>query len=299
MRNIATGQSGVERSTHPISVDLRNLHRVGQRPSLWNYLIATVQYRDFIKYDALSRVQSGTREDRLGSLWLILQPILNALMFYFIFGILLGTGGSIENFIGYLVIGLFIFQSTSRAVTTGSRAISGNRNLVNSFNFPKISLVIAINLREFISNVLVLIAMLLIIYLLPPTEVITWKVVLIVPAIILQFFINLGLSLILARVVAFASDFGKILAFAMRFWMYVSAIFYPATRFDSHPALAAVLQANPLFHVIDIVRDVVLYDAYPSAESWIFLAATAVVAMVAGVVIFWQGEESYARATKS
>lgn len=299
MSEIAAHRTGVDRDVLPTSVDLRGLKRVGQRPSLFNYLLQTFRYRQFIHYDALSRVQSGTREDRLGSLWLILQPVLNALIFFFIFGVLLNTGNGIENFIGYLVIGLFTYQSTSRAVSEGAKAISSNRNVVGAFDFPKISLVIAVNFREAISNVLVVITMLVIIYILPPVEVITWKVLLIVPALVLQFFVNLGLSLILARIVATASDFSRVIGFGMRFWMYMSAIFYPADRFEANPILNLVLQANPLFQVIDIIRDVVLYDTLPNLQSWGILGGLAVGLMIIGTLVFWQGEETYVRAARS
>ncbi|MFP3701657.1 hypothetical protein SB758_39905, partial [Burkholderia sp. SIMBA_013] len=56
-------------------------------------------FREFIAYDARARVQSGTRRDRLGSAWLLLNPVFNGLTYYVIFGLLLQTSGGIENYV--------------------------------------------------------------------------------------------------------------------------------------------------------------------------------------------------------
>ena len=63
--------------------------------------------RSFIFFDARARVQSGHDNNHLGIAWLVLTPVLTGLSFYLIFGLLLGTSKGIENFIGYLIIGVF------------------------------------------------------------------------------------------------------------------------------------------------------------------------------------------------
>ncbi|HET6270377.1 MAG TPA: ABC transporter permease, partial [Arthrobacter sp.] len=80
---------------------------MGARPGLLVYLVQLWNFREFIFYDARARVLNGTRRDRLGSLWLILTPMLNGLTYYVVFGLLLRTDRGIENFVGYLVVGVF------------------------------------------------------------------------------------------------------------------------------------------------------------------------------------------------
>ncbi|NQD89699.1 ABC transporter permease, partial [Paenarthrobacter sp. CM16] len=84
----------------PLSVDIRKLSRVGSRPGFLDYLVQLWDYRQFIFYDARARVQSGTRKDRLGSAWLLLNPVFNGLTYYFVFGLLLQTSHGIDNFVG-------------------------------------------------------------------------------------------------------------------------------------------------------------------------------------------------------
>ncbi|GAA2846599.1 ABC transporter permease [Paenarthrobacter ilicis] len=279
----------------PLAVDMRRLTRVGARPGFLEYLVQLWDFREFIFYDARARVQSGTRRDRLGSAWLLLNPIFNGLTYYVIFGLLLQTGHGIENYVGYLVIGIFIFQGTSGAITSGARSIHSNKAVVQAFNFPRATLPIGVNIREMMSNVPLILAMLLIITLVPPVEKITWLWLLIIPAIVLQSIFNLGVSLILARVISRVHDATHLIPFFMRAWMYGSAIFYSYERFVTHPDVLAIMKLNPLFNVIDIVRSCVLYAQAPTWQSWATLAVWALGTLLVGMIFFWHGEESYGR----
>lgn len=279
----------------PVLLDVGNLQRVGARPGFGNYLQRLWTYRHFVVYDAKSRVVGGNRRDRLGSIWLIVNPVLNGLTYYLIFGLFLRTGAGIENFIGYLVIGIFLFQISSRAITNGGRSIQQNRTVIQAFSFPRAALPVAVNLRELIASVPVLIVMLLIVLVLPPTEDVTWKWLLIIPALALQWMFNLGISLILARIISKVNDVVHLLSFALRAWMYGSAVFYSYERFIEHPALLRVVELNPLFNVLDIARNCLLYDQLPSWQSWAILSAWAAGALAVGAVYFWLAEETYGR----
>ncbi|MDI3242488.1 ABC transporter permease [Arthrobacter sp. AL08] len=282
-------------AVQPLSVDLRKLTRVGSRPSFLDYLVQVWNFRQFIFYDARARVRSGTRRDRLGSAWLLLNPVFNGLTYYIIFGILLQTSGGIENYIGYLVTGIFVFQFSAGAITSVARSVQSNRSVIQAFNFPRAALPIGANLREELSGVPLIIAMLLIVVVLPPVELIGPLWLLIIPALALMSVFNLGIGLILARIISRVNDVSHLLPFTIRLWMYGSAIFYSYDRFITHPVLLELVKLNPLFNVINIVRDCVLYNRLPEWQSWAALAVFALGSLMVGLVFFWQGEENYGR----
>ncbi|MCT9869153.1 ABC transporter permease [Paenarthrobacter aurescens] len=279
----------------PLSVDIRKLSRVGSRPRFLDYLVQLWDYRQFIFYDARARVQSGTRKDRLGSAWLLLNPVFNGLTYYFVFGLLLQTSHGIDNFVGYLVVGIFLFQFSAGAITSGARSIRNGKAVVQAFNFPRAALPLGANMREMLSAVPLILGMLLLIVIVPPAEKVSLLWLLTIPAVILQGIFNLGIGLILARVISKIHDVTHLLPFAIRAWMYGSAVFYSYERFVSDPTILAVMKFNPLFNVIDIVRSCVLYDRVPAWESWATLGVVALGALLVGFVFFWQGEESYGR----
>lgn len=276
-----------------LPVDTSGLIRLGARPKFLDYLVQIWEHRAFITFDAKARVQSGNRKDRLGSSWLILNPVLNGVTYYLIFGLLLQTSRGIENFIGYLIIGVFLFQISSRSISNGARSIQNNRSVIQAFTFPRATLPIAANLREILAAVPVVITMLVIILLFPPTEEITWLWALLLPALGLQALMNLGISLLLARIVASVGDVAHLLTFALRLWMYGSAVFFSYDRFIGNEVLLAIVKLNPLFNVLDIVRNCVLYAVVPPWQSWAILAAWALSFLVIGFVYFWRAEETY------
>ncbi|WP_186759422.1 ABC transporter permease [Arthrobacter alpinus] len=278
-----------------LPINLGHLSRVGARPAFLDYLVQLWDFRSFIIYDARARVKSGTRRDKLGSAWLLLNPIFNGVTYFVIFGLLLGTGNGIPNFIGYLTIGIFMYQITSGAITGGARSIQQNRALVQGFTFPRAALPLGVNIREAMVNVPLILAMLLLVLVIPPIEPITWRWLLILPVLLLQFLFNLGVGMTLARVISRVHDVTHLLPFALRALMYLSAIFFSYERFISHPLLLNIMQANPMFIIIDITRDCLLYGVTPSLQSWVVLTAWSLSALIIGSVYFWKGEESYVR----
>ena len=143
-----TGDPRVPSGTAVLTVDGASLRRVGARPGLARYLASLWEYRSFILFDSRSRIAGANSTNALGRLWMVLNPILDGLAYFLVFGLLLGTGRGIENFLAYLIVGVFLFRFTTQAVTSGSRSISGNASIVRAFQFPRATLPIATNIRE-------------------------------------------------------------------------------------------------------------------------------------------------------
>lgn len=290
-----TRQHSVPSKAKPVFVDTRQLDRVGARPSFIDYVVSIWNYRHFIFHDSKARVQSGNRQDRLGSAWLLLNPLLNGIGYYLIFGLLLESNRGIENFVGYLVIGVFLFQISTRSIVNGAKAIRSNSNVIQAFNFPRATLIVSVNVRELIASVPVLLAMLLLVLLIDPVEEITWRWLLLIPAVLLQMLFNLGTGFILAPLVARFGDLVHVISFMMRFWLFASCVMFSIERYANWPLIKTIVEINPLYLVLSIVRDSLLYAETPQWQSWAGLAAWALGALCVGVLYFWRGEESYGR----
>ena len=75
--------------------------------------------------------------------------------------------------------------------------------------------------------------------------------------------------------------------------MYGSGVIFPIERFVDRPALMAIIEANPIFHMILMYREILMDGTIPSAEHWMILGAWAAGLMLFGFIFFWQGEETY------
>ncbi|MFC8598261.1 MULTISPECIES: ABC transporter permease [unclassified Isoptericola] len=271
------------------------LFPVGARPPVAAYVAELWDRRHFLWAEARAKVASGTRETLLGQAWLIVNPILNGLAFYVIFGVVLEARAGIENFVGYLIIGVFLFQFTTTCVTGAARSVAGGRNLVRAFSFPRAALPVSVVLRGVLTLVPTLAAMFLLLLVLPEAEDWSPAAALFPAVLVLQVVFVTGLSLLLARVAAALPDLNQLIGVLMRFWLYGSAVFFSIDRFESYPQVVGVMQANPMFLVIDAARDTLLYGVVPGLSTWLGLGAWAVGTLVVGFLVFWQAEDSYGR----
>jgi teichoic acid transport system permease protein len=276
-------------------VSAGRLSLVGARPPIPVYLSQLWRRRHFLLAEARAKVTSGTRETVLGQAWLVINPILNGLAYYLIFGLVLDASRGIPNFLGYLIIGVFLFQFTTQCATGGAKSITGGRNLIRAFTFPRASLPISVVLRAILNLVPVLGAMFLLILILPDEENWTAAAALFPVVLVLQVVFSTGIALLLARATSALPDLNQLISVAMRFWLYGSAVFFSIDRFEAYPWIVGIMEANPMYMVLDASRDTLLYGEFPAASTWLGLSAWAFGTLLVGFVAFWRAEETYGR----
>lgn len=245
---------------------------------------------------ARSQVRASNAASQLGGLWVVLNPILNAAVYYLIFGIILGTSRGIENFIAFLVIGVFVMNYTARSMTSGANAIMGNLNLIRALHFPRAILPMTVVLRELLEFFVAGAVMVLIVLVTGEPLSAEW---LALPAIIaIQTLFNLGLCFTFARLTSQVRDVKNMLPFVTRTWTYLSGVMYSIDKFtDGAPPWAVfLLQINPAHVYIELMRDALMqtYDADPTL--WFWGIGWALFASIGGFLYFWRGEETYGRA---
>lgn len=277
------------------TVDIGRLKPVGQRPPLGTYLRELCGQRYFIWADSRARAFSANRDTLLGNVWLVGRPVLDGLTYFLIFGVLLGTSKGVPNFIGFLLIGVFMFSFTAQALTGGASVMAGGKNLIRAFSFPRAAIPLALVVRQAVSMLPVLATMLLMIVVIPPHATVTWRWLLFPVVFLLQVMFNTGLVFYAARITSAIPDLRMLLGFISRFWMYGSGVMFSLERFVTHPTLIEVLQLNPAYCVLELSRELLLYGTTPDPRLWITLTLWAVVTLVLGFVYFWQAEEDYAR----
>ncbi|MGP5086439.1 ABC transporter permease [Brachybacterium tyrofermentans] len=266
---------------------------VGVRPRLGEYLAQLWDRRHFIWMDARHRVATQNSRNRLGSAWLILKPMLDAAMYFVIFALVLKVTRGMENYPAFIIIGILMFRSTMRAVSQGPGQLLSGKAMIRAFSFPRAALPNSAEIRESLQMVYTVAIMIVMIMAIPNHErpELTW---LLVPVIfIFQFFLNLGISLVMARIGFFFPDMTQFMAFAARFLMYGSGVIFPIERFLTNPIASALIAANPIYHMLVMYREVLMDGTVPAAEHWMILGAWSVGLTVFGFIFFWRGEATY------
>jgi teichoic acid transport system permease protein len=274
------------------------LSTAGRLPSLGEYTRSLWAYRHFIAAFANAKVSAALGDARLGLLWQVLTPLINAGVYYVIFGVLINQRRSTPNFITYLCVGIFIFGFSQSVVQAGVQAITGNMSLIRALHFPRASLPISTALVE-VRNMSVAMVVLAAIVL-SSGEPITWKWLLIFPALFLQSIFNTGLALFVARLGTKFHDIKQLIPFIMRIWMYGSAVIYPVTNFTAHLHgwKLYLIEANPLLVFVELIRHAMMKEvtlAGPPTRLWLEALAWAVVVGFGGFLYFWRGEKGYGR----
>lgn len=268
------------------------LTEVGKRPRLGEYLAETWRLRAFAIRLAGSRLISGLLPNRLGVLWIVLKPLSLAITYGLIFHFILSGPARPTNFVQYLIVGVFVFEFFTGCFGSGSKAITSNTKLVQSFGFPRILLPISVIAEQAMRMIPVV--LLLGILLLVLGEPISWSWLLVIPIFAVMGVFNLGVALVVARISVRTRDVQQLIPIITRVLFYASGIFFNVDgALADFPTLLTMVQLVPTYEFIAIARDVLLagYSAPPLA--WIAAPIWALVAVAGGVIFFWQGEPRY------
>ncbi|GAA2460478.1 ABC transporter permease [Streptomyces mauvecolor] len=270
----------------------------GARPSLPEYVRQLWARRHFITAFATAKLTAQYSEAKLGQIWQLMTPLLNAAVYYFIFGILMGNKSSTPDYIPWLVTGVFIWTFTANSIMAGTRAITGNIGLVRALHFPRASLPVSLALQQLQQLLFSLAALAIIIMCFGQLPGVSW--LLLVPALVLQSMFNTGLSLVMARITAKTPDIAQVMPFILRTWMYMSGVMWnlgPQLK-KMNPLVGQLLGLNPAAVYIDLVRFSMIRSFHASKlppHVWAVAGGWAVVALALGFMYFWKAEEQYGR----
>ncbi|GAA4888820.1 ABC transporter permease [Streptomonospora salina] len=272
----------------------------GARPGVIEYIRRLWRHRYFIAEFAKARSTTKYTQARLGGFWFVLTPLLNAAVYYVIFGLLLGTSRGVADFISFLVTGVFVFTFTRDTVTSGVKSISSERGLIRALHFPRAVLPltqVSMKFRQIMISMVVLMVIVM-----ARANYPDWEWLLIFPVLALQLMFNTGLALWAARLGSKSSDAAQWLPFVLRAWMYGSGVLYLVEdRAANAPAWALhLLDMQPAAVYIDLMRFALMNTEnfgteYLPDHVWMLALGWALLSLVAGFVYFYRAEEEYGR----
>ena len=274
-------------------VDEFGLVSASKIPPLGRYLKDTWQRRDFIMELAGARSTAQYSDSLLGRIWQLLTPLLNAAIYFFIFGILLGTKKGIENYTAFLVAGVFVFNFMQATITIAASALPKNERLIQAIHFPKLVLPLAEVVQQIQQYFVSLVVLIVIVLVSGEPITLMW---LAMPAVLLlQILFTTGLGLIFARWGASSRDINQLLPFFTRSWRYVSGVFFSITVFTATFSdwVSTALQLNPGAVYIDLVRDSLMKSQTNEPLIWIMGVVWALLFFVVGLIYFHRGEKKY------
>lgn len=268
------------------------LTEVGTRPAFGVYLADAWRMRAFAIRLAGSKLIGSLLPNKLGVLWIVLKPLSLAVVYGTIFHFLLSGSARPANFVQYLIVGVFVFEFFTGCFGSGSKAITSNTKLVQSFGFPRILLPFSVVIEQALKMipVVLLLGILLLVF----GEPISWSWLLLVPILLVMGVFNFGLALVVSRVAVRFRDVQQIVPIINRVLFYATGIFFNIDgALADYPTLLTIVHLVPTYDFISIARDVMISGQAAPVLAWIAAPIWALVMIVGGVIFFWQGEPRY------
>lgn len=286
--------SGAPRRKTHLLVNDDELYPVNAQTNLSEYLKRTLRLRAFIHADARNRALSSGRETFLGNIWIILNPILQVVLYILVFGIILRTNRGIENFVGFLVIGVTFFGFITQGLSTGCGLLKSSKSLITSFSFPKAAVPLSRSLRNVYDNIIPALIAIVVAIAFQPDYKPSFSVFLSVPLFALMAIFSCGLMLLSSRATTFVPDVKSLINLLTRGLFFISGIFFSVERFTGHAMLQSIMNGNPVYRFLSGMRRVVMEGSFLSPSDWAIMIAWSFGTFAIGLFYFWKGEERYA-----
>jgi ABC-2 type transport system permease protein len=207
----------------------------------------------------------------LGYVWSVLEPLLLAGIYWFIFTQVFTRTVGAEPYIVFLLAGLLPWTWFNGAVTDAARALHTEAKLVRSTNVPREVWVLRVVLSKGVEFLLSLPVLFLfaVVY----DAQLDWHLVLLVPAVLFMATLVTGIGLLLAPLVVLVRDLERVVRIALRLGFYASPVIFAVS--DVPEPWDAVFAANPLAGVFELCRAGFL----PGTVNWLHVGISAVFAV--------------------
>ena len=264
-------------------------------PAAGTYVRDLWNRREFAWYLALGNLKARNASTALGLVWWVLNPLLLGGIYGLVFGVILDVRRGTDDYIAYLLAGIFPFYYVRSAMTGGVNSIIGNTKLIANLRFPRMILPFSALVESgvgFLASLAVFYAIAGPLQGVWPGQSVVW----LVPAFIILTMFNLGMSALVARVAVPFRDVNNLVPYFVRLWLYLSPVIYPVTFLEQNVSgpLQVVLKANPLFSMLAVFRHALM--GLPLDGSEVLTAtAWAIGMMVVGVSLFVRYESRMTR----
>ena len=268
-----------------------------QAPSLsgWRgYLRNLWRWREFGWFLAMGNLTARNASTSLGLFWWVLNPLIMAAIYFLVFGIIFDGRRGEPDFIAWLLSGVFVFNYTATAMTSGANSILANRKLLVNIRFPRLVLPISAVIETGVGFILSI----------GVYYVIAWPangvgpgpgLVWLPAAIALHTVFNLGLAGWTARLAIPFRDINNLLPHITRLWLYLSPIIWTLSLLESRGAWAERLASlNPIFGILSFYRMALMGRPLDRAAFAIALGWVVVIGL-GGIVSFVRHEGNMVR----
>jgi teichoic acid transport system permease protein len=263
-------------------------HRVGL-PPLGPYVRELWRRREFALELSRTNLRAQHFNTAFGQLWLVLNPLLLAFV-YFLLVDILRHGHRPHGFFAHLVSGIFAYYFVSGAIRESAKSVTGGGRLVLNTAFPRTLLPLSTVVtawKRFVPTFVIYIPIHLVSGL-PVGLADLW----LIPVVITLAFIAAGVSMFVAALQVYFRDVKSFLPYVLRIWLYASPVLYYANEVPHHWNF--LLKINPIGSPLAAWSEILQHGHTPPMVDLALGVVWAAALFVTGALFFMSREREFA-----
>jgi lipopolysaccharide transport system permease protein len=248
------------------------------------------EFRDLLNILAMRDVKLRYKQTAIGVIWVILQPLVTALIFTIIFGGFARLPSDGKPYILFVFAGLLPWQLFSSSLSRAGGSVVGSANMISKVYFPRLLVPLAsigAVLIDFTVSFFVLIG-LMIFYQTSPT----WNLLCLPFFLLLTLLTAIGVSLLVSALNVYYRDFMFALPFVVQAWTYASPVAYAMSIVPEQ--WRWLFSLNPAVGFIEGFRWALLGSSTLNAEMVTISTISALVFFFSGLFLFRRVERGFA-----
>jgi lipopolysaccharide transport system permease protein len=248
------------------------------------------EYRDLLFILAGRDVKLRYKQTALGIIWVILQPLVAALIFAAIFGKFAKLPSDGTPYLLFVFCGLLPWNYFSGSLQRAGNSLITDSKLISKVYFPRLLVPLASTVAVLIDFVVTLVVLLglMLFYGVSPT----WQVLTLPFFLLLTTLAATGISLWLSALNVQYRDFMYALPFIIQVWMYASPVVYATSIVPEK--LRWIYSLNPAVGFIEGFRWALLGHSALTWEMTLLTLVVSGVAFLSGAFFFRRVERGFA-----
>jgi teichoic acid transport system permease protein len=225
-------------------------------------LIFKEQLENFylIRRLSLYEIKSKNKNNYLGMAWEVINPVIQILIYWFVFGNILQRAGidvhpDVKNvpFIAWLLGGFILWNFFYQATIQGSKSIYTRLGMLSKMNFPMSVIPNFVIFSQFYVHLFMIgISIILLQFMGYFINIYYLQFIYFIIAALCLIF---SISLITSTLSTIVRDVHMFLNATLRMFLYLSPVLWPISMIlEDHSTLVKIMMLNPLYYLIEGYR---------------------------------------------
>jgi len=254
------------------------------------------QYRDLVGLLTKKSFKVTYQQTILGPLWIIINPVLSAFIYMFIFGHIAAIGTEGVPQILFYFVSAAVWELFSFSVLSNSNTFVTNAYLFSKVYFPRLAVPISnmfVSILKFCIQLLIIVV-LTVFFVIRGEVAPSWHLFPLLPLLYAQMsMLGMSVGILLSSVTTKYRDLLQVVNVGVSLLMYASPVVYPMSSLPDG-VLKTLVKINPASELIELIRLIMLGKGEFDIVYYLAGLCVTVILFVLSAMMFNKVERTFA-----